>query len=90
MSIRPGPTRTCDEQSFFCIDATDAIGKDGVRALNDVLRMLSIQFTVQMLMYFNDPKCSTFFTADFVLLTLYVVMGVLVYWLILRRLVQWK
>lgn len=78
------------ETSLFKLDVAPVMGKDGVRALNDVMRMLSIQFTVQLLLYFNDAKCTTFFTTDFVLLTLYVIMGVLVYWLILRRIVQWS
>ena len=78
------------DASFFVVDVSNQFGADAASAMNDVARMLCIQFTVQVLLYLNDPRCSSFFSGDFVLLSLYVVLGVLVYWLILRRLVQWS
>ena len=84
------PNGTGADSSFFYVDVSEKFGADAANALNDVTRMLCIQFTVQMLLYFNDARCTAFFSADFVLLSMYVVMGVLVYWLILRRLVQWS
>ena len=82
-------TSTVDS-SFFNFKVTESFGEDAAWALNDVMRMLAIQFTVQALMYFNDPNSRSFFTGEFVLMTLYVVLGVLVYWLIIRRIIQWS
>ena len=80
---------TSVDGSLFTVDITNKFGEDAAWAINDIMRMLSIQFTVQALLFFNDPQCRAFFSAEFVLLTLYVIMGVLFYWLILRRIIQW-
>lgn len=77
-----------DIPALATLRVSDALGADVAWALNDAARMLAIQFTVQLLMYFNDPRCDTFFSLDFVLLSLYIVLGVMVYWLILRQLVR--
>ena len=76
------------EASFFKVNISSMFGEDGAFALSDVMRMLTIQTTVQALLYFNDPNCASFFTAEFVLLSMYVMLGVLVYWLVIRRLVK--
>jgi hypothetical protein len=73
--------------TFFDVDVSKRFGEDASLAINDVARMLCIQFTVQALLFFNDPNCNTFFSNEFVLLSMYVIMGVLVYWLIFRRVV---
>lgn len=81
---------TANSESFFRVDVSKQFGNDVANAVNDMMRMLCIQFTVQSLLYFNDPKCERFFSTDFVILSLYVILGVLVYWLILKRIVQWS
>ena len=78
------------DDSFFTIDVSNQFGQDAMFALTDVSRMLCIQFTVQSLLFFNDPTCDAFFSVEFVLLSMYVVIGVLVYWLIVRRFVRFS
>lgn len=77
------------DASLYTVNVSKHFGGDAASALNDVGRMLSIQITVQALLYFNDPNCDAFFSAEFVLMSMYVILGVLVYWLISRRVVQW-
>lgn len=78
-----------DHEPFYRVDISGKFGADAAMAVNDITRMLCIQFTVQALLYFNDPNCTAFWSAEFVLLAMYVVMGVLVFWLLLRRVVHW-
>jgi hypothetical protein len=72
------------------LNVSEMFGEDAANALNDVLRMFFIQFTVQILLYFNDPNCSAFMTSEFILLSMYILMGVLVYWLIIRKIIQFE
>jgi hypothetical protein len=77
------------DDAFFHVDISGRFGKDAAYAINDVVRMLCIQTTVQALLYLNDPNCVSFWSVEFVLLSMYVTMGVLVFWLLLRRIVKW-
>jgi hypothetical protein len=78
------------EPSLLTLDVSQLLGPDGANAVNDALRMVCIQVTIQALMFFNDPRCTTFFSADFILITMYIVLGTLIYWLVLRRLVAYE
>lgn len=55
----------------------------------DIVRMVTIQITIQFLYYINNTNVG-FFTAEFFLLMLYIVLGVCVYWLVFKKLVLFK
>lgn len=61
--------------------------KDYLELVNDIVRMATIQITIQFLFFLNDPSRVSFFSADFILLLIYVILGVCVYWLIVKRVV---
>jgi hypothetical protein len=63
--------------------------KEYITLLDDIVRMVLIQVTIQFLYYINDSS-NGFFTTDFILLVLYVVLGVCVYWLIFKKLIVFK
>jgi len=63
--------------------------KEYIPLIYDVLRMLSIQITLQFLYYINSEE-SAFLTIDFFLLLIYIVLGVCVYWLIIKKVVLFK
>lgn len=60
-----------------------------VGMVDDIVRMVLIQVTIQFLYYINNSDVG-FFTPDFFLLVLYIVLGVCVYWLIFKKLVVFK
>jgi hypothetical protein len=60
-----------------------------VSLFEDIIRMVTIQTTIQFLYFINNSE-GVFFSADFVLLVLYVVLGVCVYWLVFKKLVIFK
>ena len=78
------------DDSIFNFDISDKFGTDVAWALNDIVRMLSIQFTMQLLLCINGPDDASFFSEEFILMSVYIVLGILLYWLIIRRLVQWR
>lgn len=58
--------------------------------VEDVLRMVVIQSTIQFLYFVNSNGAIAFFSADFFLLLLYIVLGVCVYWLVFKKLIVFK
>ena len=90
VGIYTGNANGHEKDTLYAIDVSRHLGQDAVYALSDVARMLSIQFTVQALLFFNDPLCDAFLSAEFFLMAMYVVLGVLVYWLIVRRIVRFR
>lgn len=64
--------------------------KEYVEFINDVIRMLTIQCMIQFLFYINNPSEVSFFSTDFLLLIIYVTLGVCVYWLVIKKLVIFK
>jgi hypothetical protein len=55
--------------------------------INDLVRMIIIQVMIQFLFYLNNPSLG-FFTGDFFLLIIYICLGVCVYWLIFKKLIN--
>lgn len=55
--------------------------------INDIVRMVTIQFSIQFLCFLNTPD-TPFWTVDFILLVVYVVMGVCLYWLVIKKLIN--
>lgn len=74
-------------ESLYVINVPN---KEYIDLINDILRMITIQFMIQFLFYINNPIESIFFSVDFILLILYVVLGVCVYWLVIKKLVLFK
>ena len=64
--------------------------KTYIELINDIIRMITIQFVIQFLFYINGPENAIFFSIDFFLLVIYIVLGVCVYWLIIKKLVVFK
>lgn len=61
-----------------------------VGLVEDILRMVVIQTTIQFLYFINSNGGIPFFSADFFLLITYVVLGVCVYWLVFKKLIVFK
>jgi hypothetical protein len=76
-------------EALYNVDVTASMGSsDYVRMFEDILRMLCIQFTIQVMLYFSGDASSQFFSREFVLLLMYVELGVLLYWLVIRKLIK--
>lgn len=58
--------------------------------VEDVLRMVIIQTVIQFLYCINSNGGVPFFSLDFILLLIYIMLGVCVYWLVIKKLVQFK
>lgn len=74
-------------ESVWQFDMSGLVGKEYVPFVQDVIRMVCIQITIQLLYHLNAPTGTAFFTSDFVMLLVYIVLGVMLYWLVLRKVV---
>lgn len=63
------------------------LGPEYVDAAQDLVRLAVIQLTIQLMLHLTDSQRFPFFTVEFVLMLLYLVIGVLVYWLVVRKLI---
>ena len=69
------------------LELGEALGADVVPMANDLARVLSIQLAIQLMMVLSDESgATTFFSVGFMTMVLYVTLGVMFYWLALRKL----
>lgn len=64
--------------------------KDYIEFINDIARMVTIQISIQFLFFINNPNAVDFFSADFILMLIYMILGICVYWLIIKKLILFK
>lgn len=75
--------------SMFVVDVSSKIGKEYIPLVDDVARMVLIQFMIQFMFHLSLPNFGLL-TEEFVLLLLYIILGVCLYWLVFRNLVLFK
>lgn len=84
-----GQTDPVDQlKSLFAIDISGALGRDFAPIANDFMRMLCIQLVIQVLMTSNSG--SSVLSAEFFVLLLYVAIGIMLYWAVVRKLVVFR
>jgi uncharacterized membrane protein SirB2 len=76
-----------NEHALFTVSISNVIGPEYLPMVHDVARMVAIQVTIQLMVYLSSPSGQPFFTQDFALLVIYIVLGVMLYWLALRKIV---
>lgn len=74
-------------KSMFTLDISRVLGEDFAPIANDFTRMLCIQLAIQVLMASSNGGV---FTSEFFLLLLYIALGVLLYWAVVRKILQFK
>ena len=74
-------------ETLYVVDVPQ---KDYIGLIDDIARMVIIQFSIQLLLYATSPEENQFFSADFILLLLYIILGVCLYWLVFKKIVSFK
>ena len=64
-----------------------AISAEYFPMLNDLLRMGIIQSVIQIMFYFSNPLENPFWSPMFLQTILFMLIGVLAYWLVFRHIV---
>jgi hypothetical protein len=76
--------------AFVLLEISERIGPEYVLMFDDFLRMTVIQCTLQLMMYLSNPATTAFLSVEFVLLLVYVMIGVALYWLVFRNILAFK
>ncbi len=84
-----GDASTASAPSLFTWSVTKHLGSEYVPLFQDAMRMICIQATIQLMGYLSQDgaQAAPLLSAEFFLLLLYVLLGVMLYWLAVRRVV---
>ena len=63
------------------------IDKEYIPLINDILRMSVIQIVAQFLFYLANPKNNPMFGETFIQTLFFLLIGIIVYWVIIRKIV---
>ena len=74
--------------SLYEFKITDYVSEEYLPYIEDIVRMVILQVTINFMYFSKDPLQSPFFSMEFMELILYVCMGVTVYWLIFKSLIK--
>ena len=77
-----------ESTNTIVVPLTQFVSPEYIPFAEDLVRMVVLQFVVQMMYFFKDPLRCTLFTFEFVELLLYAVVGVSVYWLVFKKVVK--
>ena len=66
------------------------INKEYIPMINDLYRMAIIQIVAQMLYYFTNPSKNHFMDEMFIQTLLYILVGIIAYWLIVKKIFIFK
>lgn len=74
---------------LFTVDLKQSIGSEYAGLIEDVIRMISLQLTIQVMLYFGSAT-DKIFTEDLFVLMFYIVLGVAFFWLVIKSLVSFR
>lgn len=73
--------------SLHPIELSSTYGENAQHMANDLIRVIAIQCAVQLMLVLADSTGKTqFFSSLFLSLVIYISLGVMLYWLVLRKL----
>ena len=75
------------EESLYVFKLKD---KEYIDLIDDIVRMVTIQLGIQFLYYLNNPDTIYMFSSDFILIVIYMILGILLYRLVLRKIIIFK
>lgn len=74
--------------SIWSLDVTYKLGsKEYAGMFNDMIRFATIQIAIQIMLVLMDSERFSFFSTEFFLLLLFVLIGVSFYWLVIKKIV---
>jgi len=63
------------------------IDKEYIPMINDLYRMSIIQIVAQLLFFFSNPAKNNFFDDTFIQTLTFILIGIISYWLVLKKIV---
>ena len=80
-----------NDDALFPIRMSEYFGtKEYNPMFDDIIRFVSIQCMIQFMMTLMDNQAYAFFSIDFLVLLLFIIIGVMFYWLIFKKLFSFQ
>jgi heme/copper-type cytochrome/quinol oxidase subunit 4 len=73
-------------EHLYELNLSKYFGQENTVIFDDLLRMFCIQFTIQLMYFLYDPKKNKLLDEKFFEILFYMLLGITVYWLIIRKL----
>ena len=77
-----------DGDTLLDLDISSNIGEEYVPLMDDVTRMITLQVIIQLMLSLRDNNEYPFFSQTFFELLFYIVLGLVTYWLIIRKVIK--
>jgi hypothetical protein len=61
--------------------------EDYANMSNDLVKMVTILFVVNILMFINNPKDNKILTLVYLKLCLFILLGIVTYWLVIKNII---
>ena len=71
--------------ALFDIDVSSIIGEEYIPLVQDVSRMITLQIIIQFMLFLRDSDHYPFFSESFFELLFYIILGLMFYWLVIRK-----
>lgn len=75
------------EESLYMFNVKES---EYIDLIDDIVRMVTIQIGIQFLYYLNSSDTVNMFSTDFILLLIYMILGILLYRLVIRKIIIFK
>ena len=66
------------------------VDKEYIEYIEDLIKILLIQINLRFMYFMKNPNENVFFTYDIIEMLLYVIIGVSVYWLIIKKIIHFR
>ena len=68
------------------LEVSSVLGDEYIPLLNDLSRMITLQIIIQLMLSMRDPIEYPFFSQHFFELLFYIILGLMTYWLVVKKL----
>lgn len=75
-----------NEEALFTINVSDTLGEEYRPLFFDIARMICLHATIQFMSYVGG-QTQRFFSPEFVEILLYIIIGTMLFWLVIRKIV---
>lgn len=76
------------KETILDLQISNNVGEEYVPLLNDVLRMVTLQIIIQLMLSLRDNEEYPFFSQNFFELLFYIVLGLMTYWLVIKKIIK--
>ena len=73
-----------NQKSLYNIISED----DYVNMFNDLIKMATILFVVNLLMFMNNPTENKILSMVYIKLCIFILLGIVTYWLVVKNIIQ--